>query len=167
MKSAATFLLACCTLVRMRRTLFYEPRIFSGSVWHANSVKRQLKKNLLCHTVTSSPQQDLHPVSGNLGKGGAVFISRECKAGVSNSIWSEGQMNTYKVTRRPHYEHLRAASWHNGGGHCRNNGGSWTLLETAFPCPAKSYRHFISSRLYITSKGTCSLFGRALLNTGD
>jgi len=36
-------------------------------------------------------------------------------------------MRTYKVTRGPHYDYPRVALWR-----WRNNGGTWTFLETVF-----------------------------------
>ena len=74
-----------------------------------------------------------------------------------------------KLVREPNEElksNPRAALRHK-----RNNGGTWTLLETDFTSyPAKgivSCRKVISSCLYVHLNGTCSLAGRALLNTGE
>jgi len=38
----------------------------------------------------------------------------------------QGQIRTYEEAWGPHYDYPRATLWH-----WRNNGGTWTLLETA------------------------------------
>jgi len=79
--------------------------------------------------------------------------------GILNSNCSKGQMKTYEVTRRPHYDVDATIAVPE----CTRN--SFYILF-----PAKgilSYWQIISSRLYVCLKRTFSLAGRELLNTGE
>ena len=61
--------------------------------------------------------------------------------------------------------------WYYDADRWRNNGGTCTLLETAFTSyfPSKISYEFKANhfRLYVRFKGTCSLPSQALLNTGE
>jgi len=70
-------------------------------------------------------------------------------------------MNTYEVTRGPLCDCLTRIMTLSQ--HWRH----MNLSRNSFPCPAKGYRHVISNCLYVILIGTCSLSGRARLNTGE
>ena len=80
-------------------------------------------------------------------------------SGISHLQCSEGQMRTYRVTRGPRLTLTQQWRYLNLA---RN---SFCILFSAKGFV--SYMQIVSNRLYVPSKGTCSLAGRVLWNTSE
>jgi len=83
----------------------------------------------------------------------------DCRPGISNSNCTEGQIRTYRATRRPHCGAYATMAWPE-----LYTKQLFILFSTK---SVVSNRHIIYIRLYACLKGTCSLAGRALSNTSE
>ena len=130
-------------------------------VYRHNDVQQILRQSKLLSSTT------LHRIAGSSifqRQHGDSKTESQCTAGASNSNCSEGQWRLMKsrwpegriMTLTQQWRYLKSCTLVN-----------ISFISNFLPKVSFEFRQIVSSRLYVHLKGTCSLAGRALLNTGE